>query len=158
MWEYGINIFPLYILLYASAEDKSLVQSPEIFASLRIAVEQISWLGQIGEDAVRVFDLMLEKNLFVFGLTTGPATQWGSPHRYEDNAHRMRSSLHTAIRMHRQLETQFKNNPNAPFVVETIRKYAGSFNDDVEQKSLADDEVQAGDDSRAKRERKTYNF
>ena len=119
--------------------------SPEIFASLRLAVEQISWLGQIGEDAVRVFELMLEKNLFVFGLTTGPATHWGS-HRYEDKAHSMRSSLHAVIRVHRQLETQFKNNSNAPFIAETKRKYTESFNDNLEQKSLtAADAVEAGD-------------
>ena len=88
---------------------------------------------------------MLEKNLFVFGLTTGPATHWGS-HRYEDKAHSMRSSLHAVIRVHRQLETQFKNNSNAPFIAETKRKYTESFNDNLEQKSLtAADAVEAGD-------------
>lgn len=152
VWNMGVVYFLYTFCCTQVRESKSIVHvSPEIFANLRIAVEQMSWLGKIGEDAAKVFELMLEKKLFLFGLTTGPATQWGS-HRYEECALGMRSSFRAAVRVHQQLEAQVRNNSNAPFVAEIIRKYAASFNDDVEQEPLAQGAVAAGDDTESEGE------
>ena len=147
VWNMGVVYFLYTFCCTQVKESKSIVHvSPEIFASLRMAVEQMSWLGKIGEDAVKVFGIMLEKNLFVFGLTTGPTTQWGS-HRYEDNAVGMRLSLLSAIHVHQQLVAQVNINANTSFIAEIKKKYEASFDDDVEQELIAHQPAEDGSDS-----------
>ena len=133
IWNIGVVYFLYTFCCTQIPTNMSLIYiSPEVFASLRIAVEQISWLDKIGKDVHDIFELMLKKNLFVFGLATGPATPWGSQ-RYEDKVLGIHSSLDAVVKKHRILEAR-KNTyqkRDAPFITKIKNIFMGSFNDDV---------------------------
>lgn len=145
LWNVGV-IYALYTF-YATQihASKSLINiSPEYYSSLRMAVEQITWLGEIGDSAVQIFNHMIKEELLVFGLCMGPVTPWGAQ-RWEKLTPLTVAQLSEAIKLDKTLSAKKASSQSSNFV-RRLKSEFESFFEESRERVIPIEENEQGQD------------